>query len=149
LSLFDRKVGQGLIVFNNPPRKNKIEDDDEDKDEREGEGRILTLPRVLPGGGGARLWQSPAAAHCWHAMRWKQSEHCGWSVTQPRSVDISRLSFIGDSIKIRLKAKAAANYPCPFNPLGAIWRDKIQPKILWDAFITTSSKLSVARRWSN
>ena len=26
---------------------------------------------------------------------------------------------------------------------------KIQPKLLWDAFITTSSKLSVARRWSN
>ena len=34
---------------------------------------------------GARLWQSPAAARCRHARRWKQSERCGWSATQPRS----------------------------------------------------------------
>jgi len=62
--------------------------------------RILTLPRVLPDGGGARLWQSPAAARCWHARRWKQSERCGWSLTQPRSVHISAFFYRG-SIKMR------------------------------------------------
>ena len=41
LSLFDRKVGQGLIVFKNPPpRKNEDDDYDEDQDEEPGDFEV-------------------------------------------------------------------------------------------------------------
>jgi hypothetical protein len=50
---------------------------------------------VLPGGGGARLWQSPAAALTLFPSPCVPATCCGWALPQPRSVDISTFLYQG------------------------------------------------------